>query len=63
MPDNSGTYKSVNGKIVKISDRIPSIKKVPEWARNLDADTDKKMTLQSLGERGKIKPSEYNDVV
>ena len=34
--NNTGTYKVIDGKVVKVSDRVPVLHKVPNWARKMD---------------------------
>jgi hypothetical protein len=57
----TGTYivDPATGQVVKVSDRVPIIKKVPVWHRELNADNDKRAAYASLERRGKL--NEVND--
>lgn len=56
MFGKSGTYifDEKRGEVVKVSERVPVIKKIPDWKKNMDPIEEEKRGFASLADQGKL---------
>lgn len=45
---NTGSYRVIKGKVVKVSDRIPILKKVPGWAGQMDPEGEQRRVFNDM---------------
>lgn len=60
----SGRYKynEKTGKVEKVSDRVRSMAKVPDWKRNMDPEEETRRGFSSLEDQGKLNQVDDKDV-
>jgi len=46
--NNTGTYKVIGGQVIKVSDRIPILKKIPNWARMMNPMEEQRGVLNNM---------------
>ena len=53
MESNTGTYRynKSTGKVEKVSDAIPSIKQVPDWARQMNPGNEISRANEATGDK------------
>jgi len=53
---HTGTYifDKESGKVVKVSSRVPVIKKIPDWKRNMNPADEERRGFASLEAQGKL---------
>jgi len=60
----TGTYKvdKVTGEVVKVSDRVPVIKKIADWKRNMNAHDETRRAFASMEDKGTLGAVDDRDV-
>jgi len=60
----SGTYiyDKKSGELIKISDRIPTLTKIPDWKRGMNPEEETKRSYESLEAQGKLNDVNDKDI-
>ena len=61
---NSGRYKydKISGKVVQVSDRVPSVCRVPDWKRNMNPEDEIRRGYESIEAQGKLRAVDDKEV-
>ena len=57
--NNTGTYKFIKGRVIKVSDRTPAIKKIQDWKKTMNPQEEMRRGYESLERQGKL--NQVND--